>query len=88
MLMSLHELLVPARAQSYCSQVVPLHGAFFREGSISIVLEYMDGGSLADLLHASGSLSERQLLYISQQAQAPTFSAPPPHPPAARPDPP
>ena len=64
------EALPPPRLQSYCSQVVPLHGAFFREGSISIVLEYMDGGSLADLLHASGSLSERQLRYITHQACA------------------
>lgn len=53
--------------KSYCKQVVPLHGAFFREGSISIVLEYMDGGSLADMLRSCGVLHERQIRYIFQQ---------------------
>lgn len=57
----------PSPAQTYCKHVVALHGAFFKEGSISIVLEYMDGGSVSDLLRASGSVSERHLRYVAQQ---------------------
>lgn len=53
--------------QSYCKQVVALQGAFFKEGSISIVLEFMDGGSISDLLRASGALSERHLRFISHE---------------------
>ena len=33
--------------QSVCQYIVPYHGAFFSDGSISIILDYMDGGSLA-----------------------------------------
>lgn len=57
----------PGAAQSYCKQVVALHGAFFKEGSISIVLECMDGGSVSDLLRATGAVHERHLRYVAHQ---------------------
>ena len=44
-----------------CPAIVPLHAAFLREGSVAIVLEHMDRGSLADLLAARGPLGERPL---------------------------
>lgn len=47
--------------------VVSLYDAFYTEGSIFIALEYMDGGSLADLLKASGKVSERVLANVTTQ---------------------
>lgn len=47
--------------------VVTFYDAFYSEGSIFIALEYMDGGSLADLLRASGSIPERILAKITTQ---------------------
>lgn len=47
--------------------VVSLYDAFYTEGSIFIALEYMDGGSLADLLKASGKISERVLANVTTQ---------------------
>jgi len=47
--------------------VVSLYDAFYTEGSIFIALEYMDGGSLADLLKASGKIEERVLANVTTQ---------------------
>jgi mitogen-activated protein kinase kinase 1 len=47
--------------------VVTFYDAFYSEGSISIALEFMDGGSLADLLRACGSIPERILAKITTQ---------------------
>lgn len=47
--------------------VVSLYDAFYTEGSIFIALEYMNGGSLADLLKASGTISERVLANVTTQ---------------------
>lgn len=33
-----------------CPSLITFYGAFYREGSITIALEYMDGGSLANVL--------------------------------------
>ena len=33
-----------------CPNLITFYGAFYREGSITIALEYMDGGSLANVL--------------------------------------
>jgi len=46
--------------------VVAFYDAFFTEGSIYIALEYMDGGSLADII-AFGPMDERTLAHISVQ---------------------
>jgi len=47
--------------------IVSLYDAFYTEGSIFIALEYMDGGSLADLLKASGKIEERVLANVTTQ---------------------
>jgi serine/threonine protein kinase len=59
------ELKTLYRTQS--DYVVTFFDAFYTEGSIFIALEYMDGGSLADLLRANGHISERILAYITAQ---------------------
>mmetsp|Transcript_4153 Transcript_4153/g.10084 ORF Transcript_4153/g.10084 Transcript_4153/m.10084 type:complete len:274 (+) Transcript_4153:954-1775(+) len=53
--------------QSSCSHIVPYHGAFFSDGSISIILDYMDGGSLADVTQALGIIPEPQLCRLAKQ---------------------
>ena len=50
-----------------CPHVVPYHAAFFSEGSISIVLDYMDGGSLSDVTRAVGAIPEAQLAGFARQ---------------------
>jgi len=60
------ELKTLYRTQS--EYVVTFFDAFYSEGSISIALEYMDGGSLADHLRASGSIPERALSNILSKA--------------------
>jgi len=55
----------------YSSQsdyVVSLYDAYYSEGSVFIALEYLDGGSLMDLLLASGTISEVILANITSQA--------------------
>lgn len=59
------ELKTLYRTQS--EYVVTFFDAFYSEGSIFIALEYMDGGSLADILRASGSIPERILAKITTQ---------------------
>ena len=53
-----------------CPHVVPYHAAFFSEGSISIVLDYMDGGSLSDVTRAVGAIPETQLAGFAKQIVA------------------
>lgn len=45
------------------------HGAFYTpdSGQISIALEYMDGGSLADILRVRKSIPEPVLSYMFQK---------------------
>eukprot|EP00736_Rhodelphis_marinus_P003411 Rmarinus@m.19866 len=53
--------------ESCCPHVVSFAGAFYTEGAVHIVLEYMDGGSLADALQACGPLPEDILSRIACQ---------------------
>ena len=34
----------------YCPFIVKMYGAFYDDGCVKMILEYMDGGSLEDLL--------------------------------------
>ena len=43
--------------------------AFLEDGRVSIVLEYMDAGSLADVLRSVGRLTEPYLASISRQVR-------------------
>lgn len=53
--------------QSLNPNIVPYHGAFFSDGSISIILDYMDGGSLADVTQSLGHIPETQLAGLAKQ---------------------
>ncbi len=41
-----------------CDALIKFYGAFYREGAITIALEYMDGGSLCNVLHQMGPIPE------------------------------
>lgn len=51
-----------------CQYVVTCHQCFYVNGVISIALEYMDGGSLADFLKAVRTVPEAYLAAICKQA--------------------
>jgi mitogen-activated protein kinase kinase 1 len=44
-----------------CPNLITFYGAFYREGAITIALEYMDGGSLANVLDQVGPIPEQPL---------------------------
>jgi len=50
-----------------CPNLITFYGAFYREGSITIALEYMDGGSLANVLAQVGPIPERVLACMTFQ---------------------
>jgi serine/threonine protein kinase len=52
--------------QSNHPYIVSFHGAFFTEGRLSFVLEYMDAGTLADLIKA-GPITENVLARLTAQ---------------------
>ena len=47
--------------------LITFHGAFYNEGTISVVLEYMTGGSVSDVLKMAGHIPERILCLMSEQ---------------------
>lgn len=50
-----------------CPCVVACYQCFYYNGAISIVLEYMDGGSLADFLNSVKTIPEPYLAAICKQ---------------------
>jgi serine/threonine protein kinase len=50
-----------------CQYVVMFYQCFYFNGAISIVLEYMDGGSLADFLKTVKTIPENYLAAICKQ---------------------
>lgn len=50
-----------------CPAIIGFHGAFYREGAISIALEFMNGGSLANVIAQAGALPEEALAHVSFQ---------------------
>ena len=60
------ELKISLSAQ--CQYVVVCYQCFYVNGVISIVLEYMDGGSLADFLKIAKTIPEPYLAAICKQA--------------------
>ncbi len=50
-----------------CPHLVGFYGAFYNEGSISIALEYMEGGSLADISRLFGKIPESVLSCVTFQ---------------------
>lgn len=52
---------------SQCPYVVTCYQSFYDNGAISIILEYMDGGSLADLLKKVKTIPEEYIAAICKQ---------------------
>lgn len=50
-----------------CPNLITFYGAFYREGAITIALEYMDGGSLANVLEQVGPIPEPVLANMAFQ---------------------
>jgi serine/threonine protein kinase len=53
--------------KTQCEQVVAFYDAFYEEGSILIALEYMDAGSLSEVLSKSGPIPENIMAKITKQ---------------------
>ena len=51
----------------YLCSLIQFYGAFYREGTITIALEFMDGGSLANVLHQVGPIPEEVLAGMAFQ---------------------
>ncbi|CBN78311.1 Mitogen-activated protein kinase kinase (MAP2K) [Ectocarpus siliculosus] len=47
--------------------VIQFLGAFYREGAVTIITEYMDGGSLLNVLQQVGAVPERALSSVAYQ---------------------
>lgn len=54
---------------SQCPYVVVCYQSFYDNGAVSIILEYMDGGSLADFLRKVKTIPEPFLAAICKQVQ-------------------
>lgn len=50
-----------------CPNLITFYGAFYREGAITIALEYMDGGSLANVIDQVGKIPEFALVGVAYQ---------------------
>lgn len=50
---------------SSCAYIVRSRGAYFDQGSISILMEYMDGGTLSDATQALGRWQEEDLAAVT-----------------------
>lgn len=55
---------------SQCPYVVICYQSFFDNGAISIILEYMDGGSLADFMKKVKTIPEQYLAAICKQVKS------------------
>jgi mitogen-activated protein kinase kinase 1 len=54
---------------SHCPYVVVCHHAFYDNGVISLVLEYMDCGSLADVIKQAKTILEPYLAIVCKQVR-------------------
>ncbi len=50
-----------------CPYIITMFDAFHREGSLHILLEFMDCGSLSDVVKDAGKIPEQILSHISHQ---------------------
>lgn len=55
------------QSAAQCPHIVVCHQSFYDNGAISIILEYMDGGSLADFLKKVNMIPEPYLAAICKQ---------------------
>eukprot|EP00003_Mantamonas_plastica_P030918 TRINITY_DN7826_c0_g2_i2.p1 TRINITY_DN7826_c0_g2~~TRINITY_DN7826_c0_g2_i2.p1 ORF type:complete len:600 (-),score=156.89 TRINITY_DN7826_c0_g2_i2:37-1836(-) len=52
---------------SSCKEIIEFYHAFYSEGNIHIALEFMDGGSLLEVLKTAGSIPENVLSQITRK---------------------
>jgi mitogen-activated protein kinase kinase 1 len=50
-----------------CPSLISFYGAFYREGAISVALEFMDGGALSNVIAQMGHIPEPPLANITYQ---------------------
>ncbi|EFJ07338.1 hypothetical protein SELMODRAFT_186197 [Selaginella moellendorffii] len=62
------EIEITRRFSARSPYVVQCYGVFERGGEISLVLEFMDGGTLANVLAARKTIDERFLARVTRQA--------------------
>lgn len=73
----LHNKIKAEREHFHCNFIVQLYGAFYEEGSVKVILELMDIGSLEDVIKytkvqsnlSKPAISEDILARISQQVK-------------------
>jgi serine/threonine protein kinase len=58
---------IVALYDAQCPNLITFYGAFYRQGTITIALEYMDGGSLANVISQVGYIPEEVLGNIAYQ---------------------
>jgi serine/threonine protein kinase len=57
--------------EAKCPNIVQCYGSFYDNGVIYSVLEYMDGGCLAQILKSSKKINEKYLSKIAKQVGRP-----------------
>eukprot|EP00741_Cyanophora_paradoxa_P012591 tig00020614_g12167.t1 len=57
--------------QNTCDHIISFHNCFCKDASFYLITEYMDQGSLSDVMKRNGLFSEDILADIAQQLQAP-----------------
>ena len=57
------------QASSQCPHVVVCYHSFYHNGAFSLVLEYMDRGSLADVIRQVKTILEPYLAVVCKQVQ-------------------
>jgi hypothetical protein len=64
-----HQLMEGYKSLYYadCPSLIKFHGAFFKDSAISLCLEFMDKGSLHDVVRDHGSIEEKILANITYQ---------------------
>lgn len=50
-----------------CPRIITMYDAFFRESQMYVILEYMDCGSLEDVVTIVGKIPENVLAQMTQQ---------------------
>ncbi|RLN89633.1 hypothetical protein BBJ28_00017984 [Nothophytophthora sp. Chile5] len=58
---------INALFDAHCASLVTFFGAFLRDGAVVLALEYMDGGSLENVIHQLGTIPERVLASVAFQ---------------------
>lgn len=58
---------INALFDSNCPCLVTFYGAFLRDSAVVLALEYMDGGSLENVIHQLGAIPERVLASVAYQ---------------------